>query len=491
MQCVFRKVAVMAVLMLAGLSSASGNEKPNIIVIVADDLGWNDVGYNGSEIRTPHIDRLASQGARLDRFYVQPTCSPTRASLLTGRSSIRLGVFNPLSTKNEKGLPLTERLLPELLQEQGYRTALVGKWHLGFRQRAYLPLSRGFDHFYGSVSGGVGHWDHVAAGAVDWQRNGETLREDGYSTHLLTDEAVRLIEETGNNDPLFLMLSYNAPHLPAEAPQETVSAYSAIENHQRRYHAAMVSEIDRGLGQLIDVLASRGMLENTLIWFLSDNGGLNASSFSPRLVAFVEQLDHWFDEHTVPVNFIEFVRSNVREGAADNTPLRKGKKSVYEGGVRVPAFVYWHGKVKPHVQGRMLTVEDVVPTLLSMLGREQDAEFDGVSQWSVLLQEENGKSRKRLRSFVVSSWDGEAVYRYPWKLLQTNKGDVELYQLEVDPREENNMAQLKPALRDEMLEDLQSYPRGKSVNLSVLQTILAGDKFGGEEVNPPLTTLIK
>jgi arylsulfatase A-like enzyme len=173
-----------ALVLLATVPSAAADapKRPNVVIILADDLGWRDVGYHGSEIATPRLDRLAAKGVVLDRFYAQPSCSPTRAALMTGKAPLRLGVVSPLSKNNPAGLPLGERLLPEHLREAGYQTFLTGKWHLGHRHRDYLPMARGFDHFYGHATGGIGYWDHVHGGGLDWQRNGETLREEGYST---------------------------------------------------------------------------------------------------------------------------------------------------------------------------------------------------------------------------------------------------------------------------------------------------------------------
>jgi arylsulfatase A-like enzyme len=466
-------------------------DRPNIVVIVADDLGWNDVGYHGSEIQTPRIDQLAAEGVILNRFYAQPTCSPTRASLLTGNSAVKLGVVAPLSTANPEGLPLDQRLLPQFLQASGYQTALIGKWHLGFRKEAYLPTSRGFNHFYGSLTGGIGHWDHVNGGGLDWQRNGQTLREEGYSTHLLTDEALRLIHNTDSGRPLFLMLSFNAPHLPNEAPLEAVAAYEKLPDPKRRQHAAMVSEIDSAIGQLVDELQRRSMLENTLLWFLSDNGGLNTSSFSKTTVEFVRILDRWFPDEKVPFQFLEFVRTNVRDGAADNSPLRKGKKSIYEGGVRVPSFVYWSGRLKPHHISRMITVQDITPTLLSVIeSAVPDERFDGVDQWA-WIEDKHHLSNSQPPDYIVKSWDGEAVFRYPWKLVTPSSGDPELYHLESDPEERDNLYERHPAIAGQLRNIQANFPRGPSVHLPLYYNLMSEDSFGGTEKHPPWTSQIK
>ena len=174
-----RKMLLGLVALLAAQTALAAENLPNVVIILADDLGWNDVGYHGSEIATPRLDALAAEGVVLDRFYAQPSCSPTRAALMTGKTPMRLGVLSPISKNNPSGLPLTEKLLPQYFRDAGYQTFLSGKWHLGHRRRDYLPTSRGFDHFYGHLTGGIGYWDHVQGGGLDWQRNGTTLREEG------------------------------------------------------------------------------------------------------------------------------------------------------------------------------------------------------------------------------------------------------------------------------------------------------------------------
>ena len=162
-----------------------GFSSPNILIILADDLGWNDVSYHGSEIETPNIDSLISSGVELDRFYVQPTCSPTRAELMTGKSAIRLGITRPISKNQKLGLGLNEKILPQYLKEMNYQTYLLGKWHLGAYTPEYFPTRRGFDYFYGYLQGGNGYWDHVHGGGYDWQKNEKLHRKEGYTTHLI------------------------------------------------------------------------------------------------------------------------------------------------------------------------------------------------------------------------------------------------------------------------------------------------------------------
>ena len=221
---------------------------------------------------------------------------------------------------------------------------MVGKWHLGFRQRKYHPLARGFEHFYGNLTGGIGYWDHVHGGGLDWQRNGVTVREAGYATRLSIDEIERLISDRDPAKPLFLYAAFNAPHLPNEAPADAVARYTHLEDINRRRHA-LVSELDAAIGRLTARLEREGILDNTLIWFMSDNGGLNASAVPPALLSFSQFLERWFETPFAP-GTLEFIRTNSLDGASDNTPFRKGKQSVYEGGARVPAIVHWPGRLQ-------------------------------------------------------------------------------------------------------------------------------------------------
>lgn len=471
-------------------NAAEPSTLPNIVVIVADDLGWKDLGYQGSEIRTPRMDALASAGLTLDRFYAQPMCSPTRASLLTGNSTARLGITRALSKLVPTGLPLDQTILPQYLKDMGYQTSLVGKWHLGFRQRDYLPTSRGFDSFYGHLTGGIGYWDHVHGGGYDWNRNEEVLREEGYATHLMANEAVRVIKDRNPDEPLFLYAAFSAPHLPNEAPEETIASYADIENPHRRIHAAMVTELDKGIGEIVDALEEQGMLDNTLIWFMSDNGGLNPSTAPPSALSFVSTLDSWFGDIEIPWTFLEFVRVNYLQGGSDNQPLRSGKGTLYEGGVRVPSFVYWRGELQPRLVGDMVTVQDIVPSLLSMLQSDaRNKEFDGIDRWSVLKEGRSGE----VRDYMAVALDGEALFQYPWKLIRHSEDDIQLYNVEADPSEQNDLAAKEEHAqrRDEMIAALDAKPRGEPVGVPIWQIMWDMDFFGGEEDRPPWMELVQ
>jgi arylsulfatase A-like enzyme len=480
------KVLVALLALLAAEPALAAEPLPNVVIILADDLGWNDVGYHGSEIATPRLDALARAGVVLDRFYAQPSCSPTRAALLTGKAPMRLGVLSPISKHNPSGLPLTEKLLPQYFRDAGYQTFLTGKWHLGHRDRDYLPTSRGFGHFYGHVTGGIGYWDHVHGGGLDWQRNGKTLREEGYSTHLIADEAVRLIQSRDPTRPMLLYASFNAPHLPNEAPPEAVARYGHIDDPYRRVHAAMVSELDQAIGRLVDALRAEKLLDNTLIWFMSDNGGLNPEAVEPILRNISTRLEGWFGK-PLPLTFLEFIRTNALEGGADNRPYRKGKQSVYEGGVRVPSFVYWRGHVTPRRTSKMVTVQDVLPTLLDAAGLKGGAaEHDGANQWPSI----EGDANAPTPDYVTQARDGVAFYRYPWKLIQLGSGEVELYQIEEDPTEQVDRAAADSSVAEELQGALDAFPRGESINLPLWKLLWDPDFFGGEEDREPWADIV-
>lgn len=467
---------------------AAASTMPNIVIIMADDMGWNDVGYHGSEIRTPNIDRLASKGIVLDRFYAQPTCSPTRAALMTGKAPLRLGVLGPLSKNNPRGLPLNETILPQYLKRAGYQTALVGKWHLGPRDRRYHPNSRGFDHFYGNLTGGIGYWDHVHGGGYDLQRNGAVAREDGYITHLQSNEAQRVIRERDPARPLFLFASFGAPHLPNEAPPSAIGAYPNISSPYRRTHAAMVTELDSAIGEVVATLEAEGLMENTIIWFMSDNGGLIAAPPPPPGTTTAQisaQLEQALGVRMSP-RFFEFVRLNAAEGGSDNSPLRGGKRTVLEGGTRVPSFVYWKGRLESRKSEEMVAIQDVLPTLLSAAGLSApSSKMDGRSVWPSL---KDGKSLVP-NDYIIQAGRGSdldfAIYRYPWKLTVLAGRSAKLYNIVDDPQELEDLAAERPDLVEQLQTALAAMPRGDDVALPLQEIVDDPDFFGGEEDRTP------
>ncbi len=248
---------------------------PHIVFFLADDLGWGDVGFHGGTIPTPHIDQLAERGVRLEQFYVQPVCSPTRGALLTGRYPMRLGlqvgVVRPWA---KHGLPLDERTLPQALREAGYATAICGKWHLGHVSPEYLPTRRGFDRQYGHYNGALDYFTHIRDGGHDWHENDAANHDKGYATDLIADAAIEIIAGHDPGKPLFLYVPFNAPHTPLQAPASWVGKFAHIENKQHRIYAAMVACMDDAIGRILAALDEHGFArEETLVFFCSDNGG--------------------------------------------------------------------------------------------------------------------------------------------------------------------------------------------------------------------------
>jgi arylsulfatase A-like enzyme len=459
------------------------SDQPNVLIILADDMGWRDVSYNGSEIRTPNIDALATDGLVLGRFYAQPTCSPTRSSLMTGRSALRNGVLLPIDKNNWQGLPLNIKILPQYFKDADYQTALIGKWHLGHAYRQQLPNARGFDYSYGHLLGGVGYWDHIHGGGLDWHRNGVPLREEGYATHLITDEAIRHLEQRDPERPLFMYVSYTAPHLPNEAPAATIDSYAGIAGENRRIHAAMVDELDQGIGRLLLALERQGLRENTLVWFMSDNGGLVAGSGIPRLDSFMQLMVDWFGI-PLPGDALEFARTNIQDGGSDNGPYRRGKGSVYEGGVLVPSVITWPGVIGPGRLRQRVTVQDVLPTLAAAadLPLPQDVLFDGGNLWAAIAGEGEVKSP----DYVTTGVDGEAYYQGDWKLVLVGEEEPQLYELSSDPTETTDVASEKTPRVEAMLKQLVTFERGESIHQTGWFDILMDpDRFGGEEDREP------
>ena len=480
-----RIIGAILVLTLSQIFSDPGHaadspERPHILLILADDLGWRDVGYHGSEIRTPNIDRIAHEGIELDRFYAQPSCSPTRAGLMTGKSPLRVGIDRPISKNERRGLPRDETILPQHLARLGYQPLMVGKWHLGHYTPDLFPQARGFEHFYGHVTGGIGYWDHNHGGGHDWQRNGETIRETGYTTRLIADEALRLLENRDVERPLFLFASFNAPHLPNEAPAETIEQYAFIEDEGRRIHAAMVSELDRAIGRLLADFERRGMLDNTLVLFASDNGGSVRAAFPKPLTRAIDSMV-WLFGRPLPIAGLEFLAANVNDGRSDNAPLKRGKGSVAEGGSRVPAAIWWPGRLDGGTHHGFMTVSDVLPTLMDAVGGGEGIpdDLNGRSQWGAL----RGEPESETPDYVTSGLEGIALYRTPWKLIDPDA--PRLYQIYDDPLEEHDLAADRPEIVEELRAAALAWPRGPEMDRSMLDILRDPDSFGGPEDRPP------
>ena len=410
---------------LAGIHPARAAEsaKPNILYIVADDLGWKDVGLHGSDIRTPNLDALAKTGARLEQFYAQPFCTPTRASLMTGRYPFRYGLQTAvIFSGHTYGLSTDEWLIPQALKEAGYETAIVGKWHLGHADRKYWPRQRGFDHQYGPLIGEIDYFTHRQHGVLDWYRDNKPLDEKGYSTTLIGNEAVRLVTAHDPAVPLYLYLAFNAPHSPYQAPQEDIDQYRNIADPTRRTYAAMVTAMDAQIGRVLQALEKKGMRGNTLIIFQSDNGGTRSAMFAGE--GDVSKLK-------IP---------------CDNGPYRDGKGSLYEGGTRVVALANWPGHIRPGstVEG-IIHVVDMVPTLAAVAGASlaKSKPLDGVDVWSTISE---GKPSPRTEVVYNLEPFRAGIRQGDWKLIwRTPLPDsFELYNLASDPSEKNNVAAANP-----------------------------------------------
>ncbi|MEM7692340.1 MAG: sulfatase-like hydrolase/transferase, partial [Pseudomonadota bacterium] len=365
-------------------------------------------------------------------------------------------------------------------------TALIGKWHLGARNLAYHPNSRGFDHFYGNLTGAVGYFNKVHGGGYDWQRNGKTVREEGYTTRLLASETERLIRERDPEQPFFIYAAFGAPHLPNEAPTSTVEEYAAIKDEKRRLHAAMVTELDRAVGRIEAALIDEGIAEETLIWFMSDNGGLTNDNPlgllpDPLLKLVVEAR---FDAKA-EAKFIDFLKSNMRDGAADNRPFSGGKGTVKEGGVRVPAFVSWPGTLASKEANYMATVQDVVPTLLEIIdGVWDSSHYDGHSILDALLSN-NAPEALPYIAQTVRLGESIAVYRYPYKLILEEGIAVNLYDVGFDPLERTDILGQQAEIVAELEAFVASFPRGENIAVPIREAMSDTDYFGGVEDRTP------
>ena len=399
-------------------------QQPNIIYIVADDLGWKDVGYHGSDIRTPTIDELARGGARMNQFYAQPMCTPTRAALMTGRYPFRYGLQTAvILSAHTYGLDTSEWLLPQALGAAGYDTAIIGKWHLGHADRKYWPRQRGFDYQYGPLIGELDYFTHEQHGVLDWYRNNEPVREPGYTTTLLGDDAVRYIAKHDTSRPFFMYLTFNAPHTPYQAPQEWLDKYSNIEDPSRRAYAASITAMDYQIGRVVAELDRRGIRDNTLIVFQSDNGGTRNAQFAGELDM-----------------------TNVKL-PPDNGPYREGKGTLYEGGMLVPALANWPGHIPAGTEvSGMIHVVDIYPTLVRLAGgtTAKAKPLDGLDVWGAIA---DGKPSPRTEIVYNVEPLRAAIRQGDWKLVWITPlpQKVELYDLAKDPFEQKNVAAEHPA----------------------------------------------
>jgi len=440
-------------------TSAFAAERPNIIVIVADDLGWADVGFHGNEqIATPALDRLAAEGVQLDRFYTTPICSPTRAALMTGRDPMRLGIaYSTIMPWQNNGVHPDETFLPELLQASGYQTAMVGKWHLGHAQASYHPNARGFDHFYGHLHTEVGYFPPFASlGGKDFQRNGQSIDDSGYETFLLADEVRRYIAERDVTKPFFIYMPMLAPHTPLEAPVDLIAKYADLDDERppsrsemadrtrliskmtgqgsaRPVYAAVVDAMDQAIDRVLDTLDEQGISDNTIILFFSDNGGATYAS-----------------------------------GGADNSPLRGGKGDTFEGGIRVVAVARWPGQFPAGGKvSSIISVMDVLPTLMVAAGVETSTYYPLDGRNMLKAMKESTHLPRDDYLFFISETPfkdrvNATVFNQEWKLVQKihaglNSIDIDnyLFKIDNDPYETNNLAAQYPHVVADMSEEIR------------------------------------
>jgi arylsulfatase A-like enzyme len=407
-------------------------ERPNIVVILADDLGYGDVGFNGCrDIPTPHLDALARDGVRFAHGYSShPFCSPMRAGLMTGRYQHRFGyvtnvAFDPHNSR--MGLPADQVTLAERLQRAGYATGMVGKWHLG-AAAPFHPLKRGFDFFYGFLGGGHDYFqvDTTVQLAENYKAaledNSQPVGLTGYLTDVLTEQALRFIQQSEPGKPYFLCLAYNAPHGPLQAPEEIQERFKSIADPKRRTYAAMVSSLDEQIGRLVQEITQRGEREQTCIVFLSDNGG--------------------------PEN----------ANASDNGPLRGQKGEVYEGGIHVPFVMHFPGTLPAGMVYEPPVISlDVTQTALELAGAELSDDLDGVNLVPFVRGETQGPPHTAL--FWRMAGDEQLAVRRGNDKLCVVAGTAQLFDLQHDLGETSNLASGKPQVVTELRDLYDSWNR--------------------------------
>ncbi len=395
----------------ANIDTTAGGQRPNFLIILADDMGYGDSSCYGGWIETPCMEQLAAEGLRFTDFHSSgAVCSPTRAGLMTGRYQQRAGIpgiinADPKHRSHHTGLDPNEITFPRLLKQVGYTSAIFGKWHLGYHQR-FNPLHHGFDRFRGYVSGNIDYISHYdRMGTYDWWEGLEHVEEEGYSTHLITKHSVEFIEQNRDR-PFCLYVAHEAVHTPLQGPGDPPqrgpdkSGGKLEERDAKETYRQMMIEMDNGIGEIREALIQAGIAENTLIFFFSDNGA-------------------------------------TEEGS--NAPLRGGKGSVWEGGHREPAIAWWPGSIEPGTVTDQLSISlDLMPTMLDLAGAPlpENHRLDGISLEPLLLR---GESLGHRQLF----WNGKAMRDDLWKLV-TEPSGPQLFHLAEDIGETTNVAEEHP-----------------------------------------------
>jgi arylsulfatase A-like enzyme len=417
-----RIVVLLLLIAAAAVPSSIGAQvgrslPPNVVLIITDDVGYGDFGsYGAPDVKTPNIDGLARDGVRLTDFYSNgATCTPTRAALISGRYQQRFGLEGPLGAQGkmdwDRGLPATGTSLPQLLRNNGYATALIGKWHLGWKSE-FSPAAHGFEHFFGFKSGFVDYYQHTAGGdaplTADLFENDRPVEVAGYLTDLITERSIRFIEENSKR-PFFVDISYNAAHWPYQVPDKPSTARDRARHlgpfddstSTRADYVAMLERADQGVGRILEALDKSGLRQNTIVIFTNDNGG---------------------------------------EWLSRNTPLFHHKGTVWEGGIRVPAIVRWPARIpKGRVSSQVGVTMDLTASILAATGTSVPAEarLEGINLLPVL----EGRAREADRTIfwrVAGVRPQQAVRSGEWKLL-LDGGRAMLFNLRTDVGERNNL----------------------------------------------------
>lgn len=438
MKARFLLVSLLVSGFVTAMQSPAQESKPNILFILTDDQGYHDVSYYGTkDIQTPNIDLIASAGMRFDNFYANSTvCSPTRAAILTGRYQDRVGVPGVIRTYPEDNwgyLNPNATLLPQELRGAGYETAIIGKWHLGL-ESPNIPTERGFDYFHGWLGDMMDdYWKHRRHDINYMRLNEKTIDPEGHATDLFTDWSVDYIKDQAKSEkPFFLYLAYNAPHFPVQPPQnwldKVVKREKGIDSTRAKL-VAFIEHMDDGIGKVVKALKDSGQYENTIIVFTSDNGGHLPSK-------------------------------------ANNGPLRDGKQSMYEGGLKVPTCISWPGQIEAgSISNNNWMTMDIYPTLLEIAGTKPKDAIEGRSFLGEFSESNVMTDADRTYYFIRregnTRYGGQPIYairKGDWKLLQNSPYEgYELYNLSTDPLEEKNLIELEVEKYKELNEILMEH----------------------------------
>lgn len=452
---VLRHAVVWCTILMTALPVSALAGRPNIVLVLCDDLGYADVGFNGAkELKTPALDQLAAGGTVFASAYVaHPFCGPSRMGLMTGRYPHDFGgPFNlpngnrRMAEANRKGVPVGEKLISTMLQEAGYFTGAIGKWHMGTEQ-AFHPNERGFDEFYGFLGGGHKYFPeeftrdyerqlragnkHINDYLLPLEHNGKEVAESEYITDALSREAVKFVKKAADvGKPFFLYLAYNAPHTPLEAKAEDEALFTHVSDEKRRTYAAMVYAVDRGIARLVEELKATDQMDETLIIFLSDNGGKESAG-------------------------------------ADNGPLREGKGSAFEGGCRVPMFFHWPGNVLAGERfEHPVTALDFYPTFARLAEAEisPQEKLAGKNIWNDLQAGTNPREGEMIYALRHREGFSDVGARLDqWKICRAYSTRWKLYDLNADIGEENDLSGRYPGRLREMVLMAEKWSRSHTV----------------------------